>query len=345
MRDSLYTAVAAGDYKAASRIAGRLVDLCRNSGRLAEALALADQTAGYTRQAGLGPWTQLTDEDQRLQILANMGRADHVLAEVTRLRDHLATLPATPGPDEIVTAWDVREGLFDTGRSAALQLGRWADALDLNAAQVASERDRNAPAAETAQTRFNDYSPLLRLGRLDEALALLRDCLRVFQDAHDTRMLGKTLSALADIECQRGHGEAALRLGRNALRHSYVAGDVAGIEVSYHNLGDYLRSHARQPAQALASHLASALIDALTGIDDDQSAGAAAADLRDLGTAAVPPADVADLDRMLGDIPGTDLPGLIRQLSPDTETAERALRDLIAQVRALAAGPPEAPAA
>ena len=36
-----------------------LVDLCRGSGRLAEALALAEQMAGYTRQAGLGPWTQL----------------------------------------------------------------------------------------------------------------------------------------------------------------------------------------------------------------------------------------------------------------------------------------------
>ena len=63
-------------------VAGDLVDLCRGSGRLAEALTLADQKAGYTRQAGLGPWTQLVDEVRRLQVLNEMGRAGEVLAEV-----------------------------------------------------------------------------------------------------------------------------------------------------------------------------------------------------------------------------------------------------------------------
>ena len=48
---------------------------------------------------------------------------------------------------------------------------------------------------------------------------------------------------------------------------------------------------------------------------------------------------MADLCRQLGDIPGTDLPGLIAALSPDPETAEQALRDLIAQAQELAAAP------
>jgi hypothetical protein len=267
-----------------------------------------------------------------------MGQASHVLAEVTRLRDHMAALPATPGPDEMVTTWNVREGLLDTGHAAALQLQRWAEALDLGAAIAASERDRNAPATGTARTRFNDYGPLLRLGRTEEAIALLRDCLRAFQDAHDTEMLGKTLSALADAEDQRGHGEAAVRLERDALRHSYLAGDVASIAVSYHNLGNYLRRHASQPAQALASHLASALICALIGIDDDdESVGAAAADLGELGTSATPPSSVADLNQQLGDIPGTDLPALLAAISPDPDATEQALHALIAKAHELAA--------
>ena len=350
MRDRLDAATEAGDYKAASGTAGRLADLCRDTGRLTEALALAEQKAAYTRQAGLGPWNQLADEVWRLQVLARMGQASHVLAEVTRLRSHLATLPATRGPDDTIHPWNVREALLDTGRAAAILLGRWAAALDLNAAQAASQRDRNAPTTDTARVRFNDYSPLLRLGRTEEALTLLRDCHRIFQDARDTRMLGQTLSALADAEDQRGHGDAALRLERDALRYLYLAGDVAGIAVSYHNHGNYLRRYARQPAPALASHLATDLIRALAGIGGkgtDNSVGSvrpAATDLRDLGTAAVPPASVADLGRMLGDISGTDLPGLVRQLSADTETAERILRDLIAQARVLAAGPPEAQA-
>jgi CHAT domain len=68
-------AAARGDYRAASATAAQLIDLCRDSGRLAEALTLADEMAGYVRQAGLGPWIQLGDKVQRLQILTMMGHA------------------------------------------------------------------------------------------------------------------------------------------------------------------------------------------------------------------------------------------------------------------------------
>jgi hypothetical protein len=157
-------------------------------------------------------------------------------------------------------------------------------------------------------------------------------------------MIGNILGALSDIEDQRGHGEAALRLVRDALRYKYLADDVTDIAVGYHNYGDYLRRHARQPAPALASHLAAALIRALIGIGGENSGSVgdsmqrAATDLRELGTAAVPPADVADLDRQLGDIPGTDLPGLIHRLCPEAARAEQAFHDLVEQAQALAAG-------
>ena len=74
MRAYLDAAVVRGDYRAASVTAGRLAGLCTDSGRLAEALALTGQQAGYTRRAGLGPWTQLADEVRRLQVLNAMGR-------------------------------------------------------------------------------------------------------------------------------------------------------------------------------------------------------------------------------------------------------------------------------
>lgn len=56
------------------------------------------------------------------------------------------------------------------------------------------------------------------------------------------------------------------------------------------------------------------------GYDPDGTQGplqAAAALLREAGIAAAPPVTVADLDRQLGDIPGTDLPSLIARLSSD----------------------------
>jgi hypothetical protein len=341
LRTYLDAAAARGDYRWASAAAGQLMDLCRDSGRLAEALALAGRKAGYTRQAGLGPWTQLADQVQRLQVLNAMGQAGEVLDEVQRLRGHLQTLPATRGPDETATPWNVREVLLDTGSEAARHLGRWDDALDLNAAQTASMRDRRAPATDIARAWFNDYYPLLRLGRTGEALGLLLECRQVFQDARDTAMLGNVLSALADTEDARGHGDAAIRMARDALRYTYLAGDVLAIAVSYHNLGNYLRRHARQPAPALACHLASALICALTGADDGgQSVRAAATDLRELGAADTPPADVAGLCRQAGDIPGTDLGRLLTALAPDPAVAEQALQRLVAQAQAEAAEPP-----
>jgi tetratricopeptide (TPR) repeat protein len=258
IHDHLAAAVAAGDYRAASATTGRLADLLLRSGRPAEALKLAEQRIGYSRRANLGPWTQLYDKIQRLQVLTAMGQADPVLAEVIRLRDHMAALPAIPGPDEVAVPWHVREVLFHIGHIAARQLSRWEEALAFSAALVASKRERAATPADIANTAFNDYLPLLRLGHVDQAMALLQDCLRVFQDAHDTMAIGSAFGALADIEDQ-------------------------------------------------------------------------------LGPAAVPPTSAADLDRQLGDIPGTALPRLIARLSPDAETAEQALGAIIAKAQELAA--------
>jgi hypothetical protein len=189
-------------------------------------------------------------------------------------------------------------------------LGQWDEALGLNAAIAASKRDRRAPADAIARTRFNDYGPLLRLGRADDALALLEDCLRAFQDAGDSPATGSALSGLADA--------------------------VGGVAVSYHNLGNYLHRHARQFVPALACHLAAALIRALTGSEGvNRSAAAAATDLREFDAAPVP-ATVADLGRQLGDLPGTDLPGLIARVCPDAEDAEDTLGELTALVEEVA---------
>lgn len=154
-------------------------------------------------------------------------------------------------------------------------------------------------------------------------------------------MLGRTLGALADVEDARGHGDAAIRLERDSLRYKYMVEDVEGILISYHNLGDRLASHTRQPVLAFAAHLASAFVCILIGNDDiAESVEAAANDLGRFGADDIMPADVAELCGLVGDIPGTDLPGLIERFCPDPEIAEQALRDLIAQVRELASERP-----
>jgi tetratricopeptide (TPR) repeat protein len=341
MRASLNAHVDEGDYWAASAVAAQLMYHCLNSGQLAEALAFANRAIGHARQAGMGPWTQLLAEIQLLQVHNAMGQYGHVLHEVQRLREHALTLPSAFDPNDPAPVWEVHEKLLDTGRYAERKLGRWNNALDLSREIITSMHNRRAPAVEIAKAAFNCYEPLLQLGRTDDSLALLKKCRHEFQQANDVKGLGMAMSALADVEDKRGHGDAAIALVRDALRYIHMAGDVTSIAVSYHHLGGYLRDYDRQSTSALACHLAAALILSLAGAaNSDVAVSGAAIVFQDFGKT-LPPQDVADLCRQVGDIPGTDLPGLIATLSPDPDTAEQALRDHIAQAQALATDPAE----
>jgi hypothetical protein len=169
---------------------------------------------------------------------------------------------------------------------------------------------------------------------------MLLHCRRTFEDAHDVRGIGMTLGALADLEDARGRADAAITLQRDALRYSYLGRDVHGIAACHHHLGNYLRSHARQPAAALTHHLAAALIDALAGAGTEASEHEAARDLQTLAGSSVISASVTDLCRQAGEIPGADLDRLLATLAPDPDTADRALGELVTRVRELATGTP-----
>ena len=257
----------------------------------------------------------------------------------------MATLPATSGPDETVGPVERPRG---TARHRPLRGHRSAggeDALDLNAEGLASSATATPPPADIARTRFHDYARCCASAAPTRHWAAAR---------MPSGLPGRPRHPHARQHPQRPRrhrGQARPRRRRHPAGTRRPPLQVPGrgrdaIAVSYHNLGNYLRRHARQPAPALASHLAAALIRALTGTDDTgrRRSAAAATDLREFGTAAVPPADVADLCRQLGDISGTDLPGLIAALAPDPETAEQALRDLIAQAHSAVAAPESAPA-
>jgi tetratricopeptide (TPR) repeat protein len=348
LRAALDDAVTHDDHLAAGVTAALLSDLCLGSERLAEALHLTEQKASHTRQAGLGPWTQIADAGRRLNVLLAMGHAELVLDEAGRLCARMDGLPATPTADDPgIPPWNVREAVFSTSCNAAIELGRWEEALDWNAKDLASRRGRGAPGTQIARARFCGHQPLLELGRIDEALGLLQDCRQVFQEAHDTGMLGKVLSALAEVEDHRGHGESALRLERDALRYAYLAGDLPAIKHGYY----YLGNHARRHGLALASSIAFALLYSLIAIRGNAAGSPqhkiplVEIDLREYGTPADLPHNIADLCDQLADIPGTDLPGLIATLSPAPETAEHILAAVIAhaQIRAAQSPPSRLP--
>ncbi|WP_086922024.1 NB-ARC domain-containing protein, partial [Variovorax sp. JS1663] len=260
MRDLIDRARALGQYRVASAAGSDLMILLRNAGRSGEALQVADAKAEDTRNAGFGPWTQLADESRRLQMLVALGRYDEVREAFERLRPQMAALPEVSEVDEAVDPWNVRETLLDTGRTAALHSKRYEDALMLSEEIMQSTRVRGAGALELAATHFNDYGPLLELGRLDDARTLLLHCRRVFEAERDPEGLGKVFSALAELEDKTGAPDKAAGFERWALGYKYQVGDPDGCSISHHNLANYLERSTSESPQALAHRLAATVL-------------------------------------------------------------------------------------
>ena len=333
LRDALRAAASGGDDRLASGVVWDLVILLRDTGRLGEALDLAGQQAGYTRQAGLGPWTQLADQAERLQILGRMGEHEQVLAQTAALRDQMAELPARPADNETVSPWNVGELILHTGRSSALALGRWQQCLDLDAEIAASKRQRGAGLHEITRTRYNDADPLIRLGRLAEAGQLLSECQQVFEDHADTTSLAAVLSTRAVLEDALGHPDAAVEFERTAIRLRYARPDPRDIAISHHNLAGLLDAAGGDPAAQRAHRLAAALVRQLTGMTHElaDTVRALADELRrGSGTGTGPlPATVAGVIRVAEQTDGVRLGELIGALEPDTEAAGDALARIL----------------
>ena len=140
LRAALDQAVERGEYGSAAVIAGDLINLLRIRGQVKDVLDVINQATELTRSAGLGPWSQLSNAVQRLQVLALTGHAEEVLAEVQELRKRSRELPDEAGPPENVRPWHVQEGILDIGAYAAITSKRWQTALDLNAENLESAR-------------------------------------------------------------------------------------------------------------------------------------------------------------------------------------------------------------
>ncbi len=266
LRRLLDTALAREQFGAAAAPANDLIILYRERGHFEQALGLVEQMADYTRRAGFGPWTQLLVQHKRLQILYLQGHYQQVLDEVLQARQQWVSLPDPPDPtDNAVTPWNVREILLNVGMLAARGLGRWQQALDLNAEVLESMRRRGASDPELVYAAFNDYGSLLNLDRPLEARELLIRCRAVDEATNNIPSLGKTMSALADVENTLGHRERAIALETDALRYKYLTGDPDSISASHHNLADHLRLDGRDPEQVWAHLLAAAVIRYLTG--------------------------------------------------------------------------------
>jgi hypothetical protein len=163
MREIIPLAATQGDFRLVLAATSDLVTLLWNTGHLDKALAHCDEVQAYTRQAGLGRWSQLGDEGHCLQVLTALGRCAEVLAAVEGLREGLRALPEASAQEEMVHVLGVQMTILNAGEVAAARLHCWEVALALNAEAVALKEAHGASALEVARTRFNAHLPLLRL--------------------------------------------------------------------------------------------------------------------------------------------------------------------------------------
>jgi tetratricopeptide (TPR) repeat protein len=111
---------------------------------------------------------------------------------------------------------------------------------------------------QLACTRFNQYGPLIRLGRLDAAQQVVESCLAMFRNVNDLTRQARALSALANIWNERGDTAQAVALERQALAVRNRLPDPTDRSVSHHNLSNYL-DKAGQAMEA-ARHLLAAIV-------------------------------------------------------------------------------------
>ena len=263
MREVIEKATTKREFGLASLVAGHLVDLVHQR-QPAEALEILKKKAEYTRLAGEGDWSQLLDEAHGLQILVELGKASEVLQRVKEMSKLMEMLPEIPAPnDQNVVVWGVRETIFEAGVVAAAELAEWQQAIDFNMKVLQSKVQRRAPILDQARSLFNNYAPLLRLKKLDEARLLLIKCRNIFETHNAIVELSLVFIALADLEDELGHYDEARTFGEASLRYCYVHKIPAHLAKSHFNFSNII---ARSKLREAISHcMASILIFAAIG--------------------------------------------------------------------------------
>jgi len=240
--------VSKGNFKGALKSAGDLFDILRDTGRFGETIKITEMIKDYTRQAGLGPWTQLMHEGYMLQAMIFLEKYEEVLRSVEDLRPKMKSLPEKSKLDEMVTPWKTREFILGSGQMAAVRLGKAKKALEISAERVALKEARGASELELTWTRFNEYSSLLELKCYDEAEKLLVACREVFEKERSIKGLSVVFSALGDLKNKLGQRAQAIRFEEMALRYKYIRGDPDSISISHFNMGNYLALEGLQSA-------------------------------------------------------------------------------------------------
>jgi tetratricopeptide (TPR) repeat protein len=209
----------------------------RNVGELGRAREVFLRSAEEMRRAGRPRVLVVRSENEALRVDVEQGHAVEALpaieANVAELRSWWARRgrgePVPETPDDEHLSRTLVCGIEIASR-ANRALERWQPCLDLLGEVERVKHDLGMDEHEIARTRFHRSGPLSRLGKLDEARALLEGCIEVYRRGGDVAREAKALSSLADVWNALGDPGQALVLARQAqaLRERLPSPEEAG---------------------------------------------------------------------------------------------------------------------
>lgn len=350
-------AQAADDAEAAERWAdvGSIYNNWANAlclvGQLDVAKQMNQRGAEAKRKAGRPLVDVFGSELQALRIDEMQGHAEQALPEIERRLEQLRTwwrhhregqpLPDAPDQDYLGR---VLVGWLDLIQSAYGTLERWQPCLNHLEEIETVQRERGESEHAQARTRFNQYGPLLSLGRLDDAQRVLESCLTVFRKVNDHTYQAKTLGALADVWDKRGDTGQAVAVQRQALTVHNGLPDPEDRANSHHNLAIYLKKadQIEEPARQL---LAAIVYRVVTGYQTSLmlSLHNLAIRIRQAARSGQAPYELPRLSELLAG-PGFDaLARFLTQRGVDRDELQAAIEGLVERTRQHALGP-EVPA-
>jgi len=252
----------AGNWSDVGVICGNWAVALRQVGQLDEAKAAQLRSADAHRKAGSPRVWIVGPELEALRIDVIQGEAERVLPEIDKRlnevrgwwRQHRAGESVSEAPDSVFLGRALVSGL-DIAASANSQLEQWEACLELLEEIEQMDRELGEGKQQLAQTRYNRYGPLIRLGRLNDAQLVLEGCLSVFREVDDLAYQAKALSALASVWDERGDTNQAIALERQALSVCNRLPDPEDRAVSHGNLSNSLEK-AGKPEDTARHHLA-----------------------------------------------------------------------------------------
>ncbi|MCC6558131.1 MAG: hypothetical protein IT372_34720, partial [Polyangiaceae bacterium] len=317
--------------------AARWADVGVIRSKWADALALADRyddarrmyeaSAEAKRRAGRPRVSALAAELEALRMDVARGAAAEaepaIRAHVDRLHGYwerrLRGEDLREAPDDAFLA-DTLAAALDVARRASAALERWEACLDLVDELERLGRAIGAADLDRTQVRFHRVTPLIRLGRLVEAAAVIEVCLEGFRRARELRGEARALSTLAAVRADLGDVEAAVALEREALA---------------------VRERSAGPVERAASHARLAALLHRAGVASEAAEHGLAAAAYQLASGHDPHPELRDLAARAAAAPGSPAPRLLRLAAlverPAFLTLRRSLSERGVSVEALQA--------